>query len=230
MFILHLNPTMYIYLLKINKKTSLATGIIDHDQLQKDVLAFRPEVLICGGSAYPRDYDYKKLREIADSVGAYLMSDISHISGLVATQEQNSPFEHSDIVTSTTHKSLRGPRSGIIMFNKKRHPSLEERVKEAVFPMHLGGPHNHQIGALATQMKEVATPEFKNYIQQVKKNANSFANGMMKKGYKLISDGTDNHLMLWDVKPLKLTGSKVQSVLDRLHITVNKNTVIGDKS
>jgi glycine hydroxymethyltransferase len=229
-YISRLNHTMYINFKNLTKKTSLTTGIIDHEQLQKDVLEFRPEILICGGSAYPRDFDYKKLREIADSVGAYLMADISHISGLVAAQEHNQPFEYADIVTSTTHKSLRGPRSGIIMFNKKRDPTLEERVNNAVFPMHLGGPHNHQIAALATQMKQVATPEFKSYSQQVKKNAKAFAGHLMKKGYRMISDGTDNHLMLWDVKPLNLTGSKVQTVLDKLHITVNKNTVIGDKS
>ena len=149
---------------------------------------------------------------------------------MVATGEHNSPFELCDVVTSTTHKSLRGPRSGIILFNKKRDPSLEERVITAVFPMHLGGPHNHQIAAVATQMKEVATPEFKLYIQQVKKNAKKMSECMMNKGYSLISNGTDNHLMLWDVKPQGLTGSKIEKVFDLLHITTNKNTIIGDKS
>jgi len=158
------------------------------------------------------------------------MADIAHISGLIAAGEQNSPFEVSDVVTSTTHKSLRGPRSGIILFNKKRHPNLEDKVLTSVFPMHNGGPHNHQIAGVATQMKEVATPEFKLYAQQIKKNAKKLAECLMNKGYKLISDGTDNHLMLWDVKPLDMTGSKVEKVLDLLHIAVNKNTVIGDKS
>jgi len=211
-------------------KISEATGLIDFADVQKAASEFKPNVLIVGASAYPRDFDYKKFREVADSVGAYLLADISHISGLIATQEQNNPFEYADVVTSTTHKSLRGPRSGMIFFNKKRDATLEERINFAVFPMLQGGPHNHQIGALATQFKEVLSPEFKEYCMQVKFNAKALAKGLIDRGMKLVSNGTDNHLMLWDVRPLGLTGSKVEKVCDLVHITVNKNTIVGDKS
>lgn len=205
------------------------TGMIDYNELEKAVLEFKPKVLIIGASAYPRDFDYAAFRAIADKVGAYLMADIAHISGLVATGEQNSPFVHCDVVTSTTHKSLRGPRAGIIFFNKKRDSTLEEKINFAVFPMLQGGPHNHQIAAIATQMKEVASPEFKAYSKQVKANAKALAQGLLNRNHKLISGGTDNHLMLWDVRPLALTGSKIEKACDFVHITVNKNTIIGDK-
>lgn len=205
-------------------------GVINYTELEKTVNEFKPKVLIMGASAYPRDYKYDIFRKIADGVGAYLLADISHISGLVATGEQNSPFEHCDIVTTTTHKSLRGPRAGMIFYNKKRDPTLEERINFAVFPMIQGGPHNHQIAAIATQLKEVATPEFKQYSIQVKKNAKALAAALMNRGHKLISNGTDNHLLLWDVRPLGLTGSKIEKACDLVHITVNKNTIVGDKS
>lgn len=211
-------------------KISEATGLIDFEEVQKAASEFKPNVLIVGASAYPRDFDYKKFREVADSVGAYLLADISHISGLIAAQEQNNPFEYADVVTSTTHKSLRGPRSGMIFYNKKRDPTLEERINFAVFPMLQGGPHNHQIGALATQLKEVLSPEFKEYSRQVKLNAKALAKGLLDRGMRLVSGGTDNHLMQWDVRPLGLTGSKVEKVCDMVHITVNKNTIVGDKS
>jgi glycine hydroxymethyltransferase len=206
------------------------TGLIDYNNVHKLASSFKPKVLIVGASAYPRDFDYEKFRKIADSVGAYVMTDMAHISGLIATGEQNSPFIHSDIVTTTTHKSLRGPRAGVIFFNKKRDSTFEERINTAVFPMLQGGPHNNQIAAICTQMKEVASPEFKKYSQQIKKNAKALAEALMKKNYKLVSDGTDNHLMLWDVRPLGLTGSKIEKACDLVHITVNKNTIIGDKS
>jgi glycine hydroxymethyltransferase len=211
---------------KISEKTEL----IDYEELQRNVSDFKPKLLLVGGSAYPRDFDYAQFRKIADSVGAYLMADIAHISGLVATGEQSSPFTHCDLVTSTTHKSLRGPRAGIILFNKKRDPTIEEKINFAVFPMLQGGPHNHQIAAIASQMKEVSTPEFKLYSQQVRKNAKALAQYLLNKNHKLITGGTDNHLMLWDVRPLGLTGSKVEKACDLVHITVNKNTIIGDKS
>jgi glycine hydroxymethyltransferase len=182
--------------------------------------------LIVGASAYPRDYDYQKFRKIANNIGAVLMADIAHISGLVATGEHNNPFEFCDVVTTTTHKTLRGPRAGMIFFKK----SDEEKFNFAVFPMLQGGPHNHQIAAIATQLKEVATPEFKSYCQQVKKNAQALANRLIQKGHKLVSNGTDNHLMLWDVRPHGLTGSKIEKASDYCHITLNKNTIAGDKS
>jgi glycine hydroxymethyltransferase len=211
---------------RINEKT----GYIDYDELEQLVKEFKPNILIAGASAYPRDWEYNRFRKIADSVGAYLMADIAHISGLVATGEQSSPFIDSDVVTTTTHKSLRGPRAGIIFYNKKRDPTLEERVNYAVFPMLQGGPHNPQIAAIASQFKEVASPEFKAYTQQVRKNAKALAKGLIDRGHKLVSGGTENHLMLWDVRPLELTGSKVEKVCELAHITVNKNTIIGDKS
>lgn len=183
-------------------------------------------MLIVGASAYPADFDYKRFREIADSVGAYLMADIAHISGLIATGIMESPFETCDIVTSTTHKSLRGPRSGII-FHKVEHT---DAINFAVFPMLQGGPHNVSIAALAVQLKEVATPEFKIYSQQVVKNAQALAKALMDKGEKLVCDGTINHLIMWDLRPHGLTGSKVDKVLDLMHITANKNSVVGDKS
>lgn len=219
-----------LYFQSKSYKISEETGLIDFDNVQKVASEFKPNVIIVGASAYPRDFEYYKFREIADSIGAYLLADISHISGLIAAQEQNSPFEVCDVVTSTTHKSLRGPRSGMIFFNKKRDPTLEERVNFAVFPMLQGGPHNNQIGALATQLKEVISPEFKDYSIQVKKNAKALAKGLMDRGMKLVTNGTDNHLMQWDVRPLGLTGSKVEKVCDLVHITVNKNTIVGDKS
>jgi glycine hydroxymethyltransferase len=140
------------------------TGLIDYDELARLALIFKPKMIIAGASAYPRDWDYARMREIADSVGAYLMADMAHISGLVATGQANSPFEHCDVVTSTTHKSLRGPRSGIIFSRKE----LSEKVNTAVFPCLQGGPHNHQIAALAVALKEAAQPEFVQYIMQVK--------------------------------------------------------------
>jgi glycine hydroxymethyltransferase len=219
-----------IYFESKSYKTSEKTELIDMESLQKSVEEFKPRLLIVGGSAYPRDFDYAYFRKIADSVGALLMADIAHISGLVATGEQNSPFVHCDLVTSTTHKSLRGPRAGIILFNKKRDPTIEEKINFAVFPLLQGGPHNHQIAAIATQMKEVATPEFKLYTQQVRKNAKALAQNLLDRNHKLITGGTDNHLMLWDVRPLGLTGSKIEKACDLVHITVNKNTIIGDKS
>jgi glycine hydroxymethyltransferase len=142
----------------------------------------------------------------------------------------NNPFEYCDIVTTTTHKSLRGPRAGIIFFNKGRDSTLEERVNQAVFPMTQGGPHNHQIAGIATQLLEVKTPEFKTYSQQIIKNAKALAKVLTDKNYKLVTGGTDNHLMLWDVRPLGLTGSKIEKACDLVHITLNKNTIMGDKS
>ena len=188
-------------------------------------------MLICGFSAYPRDLEYDKFRSIADSVDAYLMADIAHISGLVAKGESNNPFTYCDIVTSTTHKSLRGPRAGIIFYHKTgKHKDLEEKINNAVFPMLQGGPHEHQIAGICTQMLEVKGEEFKKYVINVKANAKALANGLMKRGYKLLTDGTDNHLMLWDLRPLDLTGSKMEKLYEKVHISVNKNSIAGDKS
>lgn len=173
------------------------TGLVDYDRLAEQALAYRPKMIICGASAYPREWDYARLRAIADEVGAFLFCDMAHYSGLVAAEVLRSPFEHCHVVTTTTHKSLRGPRAGLIFFQRE----LEERVNFAVFPSIQGGPHNHQIAAIAVQMREVATPEFKAYAQQVVANCRALAKALMDKGYKLATGGTDNHLILWSAQP-----------------------------
>ncbi|EDQ86091.1 uncharacterized protein MONBRDRAFT_11208 [Monosiga brevicollis MX1] len=210
-------------------QVSSETGLLDYEELQKRVDLFKPQLIICGGSAYPRDWDYKRFREIADSCSALLMCDMAHISGLVATQEANNPFEYCDIVTTTTHKSMRGPRSGMIFF-KKDDRGFESKINFAVFPMLQGGPHEHQIAAVATQLKEVASPEFKQYIQQVKKNCKALAAALVEKGHALATGGTDNHLILWDLRPHGVTGSKMEKLCDAIHITLNKNAILGDRS
>merc|ERR1711959_188102 len=207
------------------------TGLIDFDELRKTALVFRPAMIIAGFSAYPRTLDFAKFREIADEVGALLMADIAHISGLVATKQHPSPFEHCDVVTTTTHKSLRGPRSGMIFFKySDKIPDIKDRIDMAVFPALQGGPHNHQIGALAAQLLEVNTPEFVEYSKNVCANAKTLAEALMAKGHKLASDGTDNHLVLWDVRPHGLTGSKVEKVCECASISLNRNAVHGDAS
>ena len=205
------------------------TGLIDFDQLDRDASLFKPAMIICGGSAYPREYNYAKFKEIADANGALLMMDMAHISGLVATGEADSPFAYCDVVTTTTHKSLRGPRAGMIFFRKDAR-GFESRINQAVFPALQGGPHEHQIAGIATQLKEVNTPEFKVYAQQVKKNASALADKLTSMGYKIASGGTDNHLVLWDLKPQGLTGSKFEKTCDAACITLNKNCVPGDRS
>ena len=205
------------------------TGLIDYDELEKSANVYKPELIIAGFSAYPRDLDYARFRKIADSCGAILMMDMAHISGLVATGEVANPFEYCDIVTTTTHKSLRGPRAGMIFFRKDER-DFERKINDAVFPGLQGGPHDHQIAAIATQLKEVASPEFKQYCVQVKKNAKALAQALMDMGYTICTNGTDNHLLLWDVRPLGLTGSKIEKVCDLINISLNKNTVHGDKS
>merc|ERR1712139_607197 len=194
-------------------------------------LLFRPAMIICGASAYPRVVDFAKFKEIADEVGAYLMADIAHISGLVATKQHPEPFSHCDVVTTTTHKSLRGPRAGMIFFKySDKIPDIKERIDMAVFPGLQGGPHNHQIGALAAQLLEVNTPEFVQYSKQVCSNAKALADALIAKGHKLASDGTDNHLVLWDLRPHGLTGGKVEKVCDAASISLNRNCVHGDAS
>ncbi|KAH8097137.1 glycine hydroxymethyltransferase [Aureococcus anophagefferens] len=182
--------------------------------LAKMAAIFKPALIVCGGSAYPRDWDYAKFREIADANGSLLMMDMAHISGLVATQEANDPFKYCDIVTTTTHKSLRGPRSGIIFF-KKDARGFEDKINNAVFPALQGGPHEHQIAGVAVQLKETTKPEFKGYVQQVKKNIKAMAAKLVDQyGYALATGGTDNHLLLWDLRPAGITGSKVEKICD----------------
>jgi len=211
------------------------TGIIDYDEMEKLALMFRPKLIVAGASAYPRDWDYTRIRKICDATGALMMADIAHISGLVATGEAANAFDFCDVVTTTTHKSLRGPRAGMIFFRRGEKADgskyeYEEAINQAVFPSLQGGPHNHQIAGLATQLKEVATPEFKAYTKQVKANAAALAKFLVSKKYKLATEGTENHLMLWDLRPLGLTGSKMEKVFEKMHITLNKNAVHGDVS
>lgn len=210
-------------------------GLIDYDGLASTAMTYKPRIIIAGGSAYPRDWDYKRYREVCDSVGAYLMVDMSHFSGLVAAEEHHNPFEYADIVTSTTHKTLRGPRSGLIFFRRRVmkgnvEVDVEEAINQAVFPAVQGGPHMHQIAAVATQLKEVATPEWRAYAQQVKANAKTLAKALTDGGEALVSGGTDNHLLLWNLRPHGITGSKLEKLLDMAYITTNKNTIVGDKS
>jgi glycine hydroxymethyltransferase len=162
------------------------------------------------------------------------MADIAHFSGLVATREAKNPFEYCDIVTTTTHKTLRGPRAGLIFFRRaakgEKNSDLEERMNFAVFPSTQGGPHNNTIAAIAVALKQVSEPAFLQYSKQVKANAKALANALMAKGYKIVTDGTDNHLVLWDLRPLGVTGSKMEKLCDAAGITLNKNAVHGDSS
>ncbi|EGC37984.1 serine hydroxymethyltransferase [Dictyostelium purpureum] len=215
-----------------------ADGLIDYQRLEENALLFKPKLIISGASAYPREWDYKKMRKIADRVGAYLMCDMAHYSGLVAAQLLDSPFEYCDVVTSTTHKTLRGPRSGIIFFRKGKRVDgngkeieeydLESKINFAVFPSLQGGPHENVIAGVAVALKEAATDDFKEYAKQVQKNAAAIGNALMSKGYKLVTNGTDNHLILWDLRPQDLSGSKLEKACDVANITVNKNAVHGD--
>ncbi|KAL4309208.1 hypothetical protein GQ457_01G027740 [Hibiscus cannabinus] len=225
-------------------KVNPQTGFIDYNKLEEKAIDYRPKILICGGSSYPREWDYARFRQIADRCGAVLMCDMAHISGLVAAKECASPFDFCDIVTSTTHKSLRGPRGGIIFYrkgSKSRKQSLclrngdctdqldfEEKINFAVYASLQGGPHNNHIAALAIALKQVATPEYKVYMQQVKKNAQALASALLRKNCKLVTGGTDNHLLLWDLTTLGLTGKCYEKVCEMCHITLNKTAIFGD--
>lgn len=201
-------------------------GLIDYEGLELLADAVRPRLIICGASAYSRDFDYARFSRIAKKHDAYLMADIAHISGFVATQEMASPFEFCDVVTTTTHKSLRGPRAGIIFFRKE----LEQQINDAVFPGLQGGPHENQIAAIATQLREVMTPQFKEYIQQVRRNAQSLARALEHNMFKIVTGGTDNHLMLVDLRNKGISGGKAEKILEYVGISVNKNTIPGDIS
>lgn len=223
-----------------------STGLIDYDKLQDLALLYRPKLIVAGTSAYSRLIDYERMRQICDSVGAYLLCDMAHISGLVAGKVIPSPFPRADIVTTTTHKSLRGPRGAMIFFrkgvrsiNKKGlevHYDLEQPINSSVFPGHQGGPHNHTITALAVALKQAQTPEFKEYQQTVLTNAKALAarlgNSKAEGGlsYDIVSGGTDNHLVLVDLKSKGIDGARVERVLELVSVASNKNTVPGDKS
>lgn len=209
-----------------------STGFVDYDMLEKTALLFRPKLIIAGASAYPRDFDYPRMRKIADAVGAFLMMDMAHISGLVAAEVAADPFEYCDVVTTTTHKSLRGPRGGMIFYKKDLvlGVDLESAISNAVFPGLQGGPHNHTIAALAVCLKHAQSPEFKAYQSQVISNCKTLATRLVELGYKLVSGGTDNHLVLVDLRPQGIDGARVEKILDISSITLNKNSVPGDKS
>jgi len=210
-------------------QVSSETGLIDYDRLADMANMFKPAIIVCGGSAYPREWDYARFRAIADSVGALLMCDMAHISGLVAAGVVDSPFALCDIVTTTTHKTLRGPRAGMI-FSRRDERNMPQRIDAAVFPALQGGPHEHQIAGIATQLKQVATPAFREYAQQVVANSRALAAKLMELGHTMATGGTDNHLLLWDLRPHGLTGSKVEKVCELVNISVNKNSIYGDRS
>lgn len=223
-----------------------STGLIDYDALEKQALLYRPKLIVAGTSAYSRLIDYPRMREIADSVGAYLLSDMAHISGLVAADVLPSPFPYSDIVTTTTHKSLRGPRGAMIFYRKgvrrtdkkgnKEMYDLENPINMSVFPGHQGGPHNHTITALAVALKQAQSPEFHEYQKTVLANSQALAERLGEStsngglGYNIVSGGTDNHLVLVDLKNRGVDGARVERVLELCGVASNKNTVPGDKS
>ena len=202
------------------------TEQIDYDELEKIALETKPQLIVAGASAYPRKIDFKRMREIADLVGAKLMVDMAHIAGLVAAGLHQNPCDYADIVTSTTHKTLRGPRGGLILTNNF---TLYKEINKVIFPGIQGGPLMHVIAAKAAAFKEALTPEFKEYQKHVVENAAELALQLKELGFKVVSGGTDNHLILLEVKSLTgLTGKDAEKVLDKVHITTNKNTVPND--
>jgi glycine hydroxymethyltransferase len=223
------------------------TGYIDYDRMEELALLYRPKIIIAGASAYPRFIDYARMRAICDKANAYLLADIAHISGMVAAKVIPSPFGFADIVTTTSHKSLRGPRGAMIFFRRgvrRTNPktkedvmyNLETPINASVFPGHQGGPHNHTIAALAVALKQSTAPEFRSYQEQVLANAKALARRLAEPkgkgglGYTLVSGGTDNHLVLADLKPQGIDGGRVERVLELVGVAANKNTVPGDRS
>lgn len=204
---------------------SAETETIDYDEMERIALECKPKMIVSGASAYPRVIDFKRIREICDKVGAYMMVDIAHIAGLVAAGVHPSPVPYADFVTTTTHKTLRGPRGGVIMC-KEEHAKI---IDKAVFPGTQGGPLMHIIAAKAVAFKEALTPEFKAYQQQIVKNAAAMAERFVQNGVRLVSGGTDNHLMLLDLSAKGVTGKELEKMLDAVHITVNKNAIPFDK-
>lgn len=200
-------------------------GTINYDELEKQVKEVKPKMLVCGASAYPRVIDFKRIREICDSVGAYMMVDIAHIAGLVATGLHPSPVPYADFVTTTTHKTLRGPRGGMILCKEQ----YAKMIDKAVFPGTQGGPLMHVIAAKAAAFGEALKPEFKAYQEQILKNAKAMSEKFTSLGVKLVSGGTDNHLMLLDLSDKDITGKELESMLDEVNITVNKNAIPFDK-
>lgn len=219
------------------------TGLVDYDMLEQKAREVQPKLIICGASAYSRDWDYARIRKVADETGALVLCDMAHPAGLIAKGLLNSPFEHCHIVSSTTHKTLRGPRGGIILMkedvenpfglkdNKGNIRMMSNLLDMAVFPGSQGGPLEHVIAAKAVSFGEILQDDFTTYAKQIQKNAQAMAAAFVAKGYNIISNGTDNHLMLIDLRNKNLTGKKAQETLDKAHITLNKNAVpFDDKS
>lgn len=198
-------------------------GFIDYDEVERLALEHKPRLILAGASAYARTIDFKRFREIADKCGAFLMCDIAHIAGLVATGEHPSPFPYADVVTTTTHKTLRGPRGGLILANKESADKFN--FNKGVFPGTQGGPLEHVIAAKAVCFGEALKPEFKTYQHQIKVNASALCTELMKQGFDIVSGGTDNHLMLVDLRNLEVSGKELQIRCDEAYITLNKNTV-----
>ncbi len=197
------------------------THRIDYDKVMQIALECKPKLIVCGASAYPRIIDFAKFREIADACGAYLMVDMAHIAGLVAAGVHPSPVPYADFVTTTTHKTLRGPRGGMILCREE----YAKAIDKAIFPGTQGGPLMHTIASKAVCLGEAAKPEFKAYGEQIVKNSKTLANALVERGYKLVSGGTDNHVMLLDLRDMDITGKELEHRLDEVYITVNKNTV-----
>ena len=219
------------------------TGLVDYDMMEQKAREVKPKLIVCGASAYSRDWDYERIRSIADSVGAFVMADIAHPAGLIAKGLLKDPFKHCHFVTSTTHKTLRGPRGGIILMGKDfENPfglkdvkgntrMMSNLIDMGVFPGTQGGPLEHIIAAKAVSFGEILTENYTQYAKQVQANAQAMAKAFVKRGYHIISEGTDNHLMLIDLRNKNLTGKKAQETLDKAHITLNKNAVpFDDKS
>ncbi len=206
------------------------TQVIDYDKFAEIAREVKPKLIVSGASAYPRIIDFKRIREICDEVGAYMMVDMAHIAGLVAAGLHPSPVPYADVVTTTTHKTLRGPRGGLILCkNQVGELNLAKKIDSAIFPGTQGGPLMHVIAAKAVCFGEALKPEFKAYCEQVVKNAQALASGLTKRGLKLVSGGTDNHLMLLDLSDSEVTGKELEKRLDECYITANKNTIPGEK-
>ena len=201
------------------------THVIDYDKLEAQAKEVKPKLLVAGASAYPRTIDFKRLAEIAHGVGAYLMVDMAHIAGLVAAGEHPSPVPYADVVTTTTHKTLRGPRGGLILCNDEE---IAKKINKAIFPGIQGGPLEHVIAGKAVCFGEALKPEFKTYQHQVVLNCKALADALKEEGFDLVSGGTDNHLILVDLRPMGITGKEMEKRLDEVHITVNKNAIPND--
>mmetsp|Transcript_2439 Transcript_2439/g.4217 ORF Transcript_2439/g.4217 Transcript_2439/m.4217 type:complete len:494 (+) Transcript_2439:145-1626(+) len=229
-----------IYFESMPYRLNESTGEIDYDKLEATAALFRPKLIIAGASAYPRLYNYQRMRQIADNNGAYLLADMAHISGLVAAGVVPSPFAFADVVTTTTHKALRGPRGALIFYRKGQRGTtksgepimydMENPINQAVFPGLQGGPHNHTITALAVALKQAMEPEFRSYQEQVLKNSQALAQRLIKLGYSLVGNGTENHLMLVDLRSSGIDGSRTERILEMASIALNKNTVPRDTS